>query len=641
VPGSAAIGDHVFVDWANTKLGAHNKGVDLQVGRLIQFVESGSVVITRVAGGAGDMFSAAETQTFRQRQYHTFTHQGRKEYFVDQMVCLHILQSVIHHRQARDGSTIKLLTGDGNNCGDDNQISFFSAVGIALNEGFKVTLYAWKASLNRRYATYTSRFADNLSIVLLDDHPKLWRSEKTVALQPEQKHPQTSQNGLPKPVSAKPSCSTQPEAGSPHEADDDSDTSSSDNEHDSDIDSDSDSEGQPKADVCIFNFTVGCRFRSKCQKSHSASHKSKFKKLVFKGTVRIQGFTVWATPVGVVIFSFYTREKQFVQQQPIPNDGEYVVNDNLRVEHDGGMWTVVCSLRFNSWRWKPCPGVQPVSLQPPLVGSQQPHVQPLQQSWQGKGKGKGKGKGMGMGIGIGQEVSQPQPQPQGNDARTGKGKGNGKGKGKGKGKGTPGPPNPGTGGFHGREGAAAADALQTAGGVTVMEEDAVCTCEWPDAVRTLLAMGFPADKALQAVNRAKGDVQAAVAAATDDTGEADIADARDWEVVEDDAIRACDWPDVVHALLAMGFPADTALQAANSAKGDLQAAVDTAADAATVIEDGSQNGIAEVVEEEDASECEWPDLVHKLLTMGFPAHKAREAANRAQGNLEAAVEHLL
>jgi Zinc finger, C3HC4 type (RING finger) len=209
---------HVFVDWSNIEIGAtvlangqRDRGVAVDVAKLVAVVENGRDARTRFcagsisAAGGGERTAAQRTalaEPWQRVGYKVRIGErstGGGESFVDDLIVADMNRAMFVDNTASRGSTIVLLSGDGNDNTDntflpstgssssssstsiaDDNDSFVRAVLRAIAEGFKVEVWSWRQSLSRRYVRLARDFGDRIKICHLDEHRNVITKRRAV-----------------------------------------------------------------------------------------------------------------------------------------------------------------------------------------------------------------------------------------------------------------------------------------------------------------------------------------------------------------------------------------------------------------------------------------------------------------------------
>ena len=186
---------HIFVDHSNVSMGAqfvpdgqgYTRDLSTRVSarRVHDLVNFERTPCQQVCFGSVAQGRPSQSLTFaywRDQGYKTHIAERSskgKEQFVDEGLIAHMLHSVIQHQG--QGRTLALVSGDGNNNGDAEGPSFLTVVRQAINSGWKVEIWAWRATCSRNYLRLANEMAEqsNFSLHYLDcyrDELVNWRS---------------------------------------------------------------------------------------------------------------------------------------------------------------------------------------------------------------------------------------------------------------------------------------------------------------------------------------------------------------------------------------------------------------------------------------------------------------------------------
>ena len=153
----------IFVDSSNVLIGALNSGVVLDVTRLVRLIEQkrnkivGRFSVGSMVKGYGNLLEAWSKNNYVVRG---FKNRGAEELHDDalQNMISRLLFVNIQNKMGGKGKTIVLCTGDGNRKGSEQGGQDFpSLVKIALQRGFDVEVWAWRAGCSGRFMAFLTQ----------------------------------------------------------------------------------------------------------------------------------------------------------------------------------------------------------------------------------------------------------------------------------------------------------------------------------------------------------------------------------------------------------------------------------------------------------------------------------------------------
>ena len=159
-------GIHVFVDYSNVLLGARHASRDLDVERLISFIEGGREARQRFVAGSQ---TAEQARAVWERRGYTVATDPRsgQERFVDEALHSSIMDAV--SRSFADGRVLVLVSGDGN--ANSGRTTFPECVNLALRNDWHVELFAWRGSTSGVYTRFEREYPGAFRVRQLDEMP--------------------------------------------------------------------------------------------------------------------------------------------------------------------------------------------------------------------------------------------------------------------------------------------------------------------------------------------------------------------------------------------------------------------------------------------------------------------------------------
>eukprot|EP01039_Chlorochromonas_danica_P001446 gene1446-1571_t len=170
---------HVFVDYSNISIGtkkACGSNHVLVEDTLVSLVECGRPCLQRLLFGsfshADERVAMARWEDFTYEVHLAHRHHGQREQFVDDAMIAQVHDAVLRYPSPpHPQHTLALLTGDGND--NHGRSSFFSASTLALQQGWKVEVWAWRACLSKQYQDLLQSYGHDVGLFrinYLDDH---------------------------------------------------------------------------------------------------------------------------------------------------------------------------------------------------------------------------------------------------------------------------------------------------------------------------------------------------------------------------------------------------------------------------------------------------------------------------------------
>ena len=176
---------HVFIDYSNIIIGSKivfnplsninykDELIALIPSKLDELVISSRKSVEKHIYGSISRMQENVENCWKELNYHAAfsvrTGRHNNEKFVDDVLVSQMNSSILKYKSLPGSPRILvLLTGDGNE--NFGRASFLDSVNFALREGWKVELWAWQSSLNKKYIELQESH-EKFTIYFLDD----WR----------------------------------------------------------------------------------------------------------------------------------------------------------------------------------------------------------------------------------------------------------------------------------------------------------------------------------------------------------------------------------------------------------------------------------------------------------------------------------
>lgn len=170
---------HVFVDYSNISIGtkkACGSNHVLIEDVLVSLVEGGRPCLQKLLFGsfshADERVAMARWEDLTYEVHLAHRHHGQREQFVDDAMIAQVHDAVLRYPSPpHPQHTLALLTGDGND--NHGRSSFFTASTLALQQGWKVEVWAWRACLSKQYQDLLQAYGHDVGLFrinYLDDH---------------------------------------------------------------------------------------------------------------------------------------------------------------------------------------------------------------------------------------------------------------------------------------------------------------------------------------------------------------------------------------------------------------------------------------------------------------------------------------
>lgn len=167
---------YLFVDNSNVVIGASNAGGVIDIAQMTDRLVRGRTCCVKVVAGSMPPVGANIWEQYAELGYHVrLGVRGsvpgecnvKKEVFVDDALHASISKILLDSDVVRHSRrTIILCTGDGNDNEGANNFPFL--VHAALEHGFSVEVYAWRASCSTKYVQLAAQ-RDKCSLAFFDD----------------------------------------------------------------------------------------------------------------------------------------------------------------------------------------------------------------------------------------------------------------------------------------------------------------------------------------------------------------------------------------------------------------------------------------------------------------------------------------
>ncbi|CAF4027515.1 unnamed protein product [Rotaria sordida] len=192
---------HIVVDNSNLFIGAQlgqgingqqDAAIRINVGNLVQIIEENKNlqdIKTRIVGGSTPPRTSRVWDEWEKCNYKCLLGDRsmfNKEVFLDDMLHSQIQNLILKNLSHRGNiqQILILISGDGN--ANNNRTSFPDIVTIALEHGWTVELWSWKASLSTKFSAIQRKYPSKMKIKHLDPY----RSKITFKQQSQQKQQQ-------------------------------------------------------------------------------------------------------------------------------------------------------------------------------------------------------------------------------------------------------------------------------------------------------------------------------------------------------------------------------------------------------------------------------------------------------------------